>query len=250
MARDTDADWRLISESEPFYGVLTHPKFLRANLTEQVRRDFFATGDHDVRHFLSTIRARVDSGFDPLHALDFGCGVGRLALAMAPHARQVTGVDVSPSMLAEAEQERRARDAGNVSFRADLPADGYDWVNSYLVFQHILPEQGYELLAALLAGLSDGGVASIHLTAFRNVASLEGQLADIDLLAFDGRRVVAVRPVAEPATGLMRMYDYDMTRVLAIFAMAGCSNLWLEHLDHAGHHAFRILAQKRAAPTT
>jgi len=246
--RDTDADWQAISASEPYYGVLTHPNFLRANMTEQARRDFFATGDHDVQDLLATIRARIALDFKPQHAIDFGCGVGRLSLAMAHYARHVTGIDVSPTMLSEAEQERQARGATNVSFRSDLPSPGYDWVNSYLVFQHILPERGYDLLAALLDGLSADGIASIHLTAFRTVANLGGNLDDIALLTFDGRRVDTVHPVTAPTVGSMRMYDYDMTRVLAIFITAGLRLLWLQHLDHAGHHAFRIVAQKAKGP--
>jgi SAM-dependent methyltransferase len=37
-------------------------------------------------------------------ALDLGCGIGRVATALAPHMRSVLGVDVSPAMIAEAER--------------------------------------------------------------------------------------------------------------------------------------------------
>ena len=51
-----------------------------------------------------------------MDVLDFGCGIGRVAAAMAARARSVLGVDVSPAMIAAA----RARCAGqaNVSFVA------------------------------------------------------------------------------------------------------------------------------------
>ena len=39
---------------------------------------------------------------------DFGCGIGRVTAALAPHARRIVGVDVSASMVREA----RARTAG------------------------------------------------------------------------------------------------------------------------------------------
>lgn len=52
--------------------------------------------------------------------LDLGCGIGRVAAALAPVVGEVLGVDVSAEMVAEA--RRRVR-AGNVRFEA---SDGMD----------------------------------------------------------------------------------------------------------------------------
>jgi len=46
--------------------------------------------------------------------LDLGCGIGRLAAALAPHAAEVTGLDVSPGMIAAARQ--RCGGFGNLRF--------------------------------------------------------------------------------------------------------------------------------------
>ena len=46
--------------------------------------------------------------------LDLGCGIGRLAAALAPHAAEVTGLDVSPGMIAAARQ--RCDGFGNLRF--------------------------------------------------------------------------------------------------------------------------------------
>jgi SAM-dependent methyltransferase len=45
--------------------------------------------------------------------LDLGCGIGRVAAALAPHCRSVLGVDISPGMIAEA---RRRHALPNVRF--------------------------------------------------------------------------------------------------------------------------------------
>jgi SAM-dependent methyltransferase len=45
--------------------------------------------------------------------LDLGCGIGRVAAAIAPHARSVLGLDISPAMIAEA---RRRHFAANLRF--------------------------------------------------------------------------------------------------------------------------------------
>jgi SAM-dependent methyltransferase len=242
--RDTDADWRAISEVEPYFGVLSGAQFLRANLSVEAKANFYATGDAEIGHLLSTIRNKILLGFTPHYALDFGCGVGRLALAMGLHAEKVVGVDVSEWMLKAAEQERSARGVKNVLFQLDLPSGGYDWVNTSLVLQHIAPARGYELVAALLGGLTAGGVASIHVTAFRTVSHLESNFRDIAFLSFDGERMNVLQEAPQTAPGEMRMYDYDMTKVLSIFVNAGLGGLWIEHIDHGGHHAFRLYGRK------
>jgi SAM-dependent methyltransferase len=59
-----------------------------------------------VRAWTAVERARV---------LDLGCGFGRVALALAPHAAQVTGVDVSAAMVEQARE--RAAGAANLDFQ-------------------------------------------------------------------------------------------------------------------------------------
>ena len=50
-------------------------------------------------------------------ALDIATGTGHTALALAPHVASVIGIDLTPEMLAEAEQLRSERSAINVQFR-------------------------------------------------------------------------------------------------------------------------------------
>jgi SAM-dependent methyltransferase len=47
-------------------------------------------------------------------ALDIGCGIGRLEAALAPRLRMMTGIDVSPGMIEEA--QRRCAALANVEF--------------------------------------------------------------------------------------------------------------------------------------
>lgn len=51
-------------------------------------------------------------------ALDIATGAGHTALAIAPHVTSVTGLDLTPEMLAEADKLRRTRGINNVTFRA------------------------------------------------------------------------------------------------------------------------------------
>lgn len=79
-----------------------------------------------------------------MRALDVGCGVGRWSHLLAGRGAQVTGVDISPTMIAEA---RRRADQKGILQRcrfetqnlAELDAGGqYDLVLAVTVLQHIL----------------------------------------------------------------------------------------------------------------
>lgn len=98
--------------------------------------------------------------------LDLGCGTGALALRLARQGCQVTGVDVSPAMLAQA--ARRVRDEGladQVTLRelgvAELDtafADAsFDAVTATLLFSEISPDERDYALAQARRLLRPGG---------------------------------------------------------------------------------------------
>lgn len=61
------------------------------------------------------------------HALDVATGSGHTALALAPHVAWVTGTDITPEMLAEADKLRDHRGVANVTYSEadvhELPFD-------------------------------------------------------------------------------------------------------------------------------
>ena len=65
-----------------------------------------------VRWLLGRGYARADS-----QVLDLGCGIGRVAAALAPHVAHVQGIDISAGMIAEA--WRRHGTIANLSFAAN-----------------------------------------------------------------------------------------------------------------------------------
>jgi len=106
---------------------------------------------------MSILEAKF-SPFAQKTGADFGSGLGRLVFPMASVCDHVYGIDISPAMRAESAVQANARGLKNVEFVPALP-DGVtvDWINSYIVFQHILPRTGYELLRGLLSRLVIGG---------------------------------------------------------------------------------------------
>src|SRR5262245_48492313 len=130
------------SPEEPYFGVLTDPKFLRANLTDAARREFFASGETLVDFLWRTIQLRLAPDFGPTAILEYGCGPGRLAIPLARRAARragtVTAVDRSPAMLGTAREEAAAHGVGNIAFCApeELSAQTrFDFVVCYLVLQ-------------------------------------------------------------------------------------------------------------------
>jgi ubiquinone/menaquinone biosynthesis C-methylase UbiE len=76
------------------------------------------------------------------HVLDVAAGTGHLCRALAPYVGQVTAIDTTPEMLAEA--KRAAKEAGlnNITFEEGLAEnlpyakDSFDLVTSRLAFHH------------------------------------------------------------------------------------------------------------------
>jgi ubiquinone/menaquinone biosynthesis C-methylase UbiE len=74
--------------------------------------------------------------------LDLGCGAGHTALAVAPHAKHVTAVDLTPDMIHAASRLAESRGVTNATFRvadsASLPfADNtFDVVTSRVAAHH------------------------------------------------------------------------------------------------------------------
>lgn len=158
-------NWSELARREPYFAVLTEPRFLRSNLDADARREFFASGEADVAHLLTTISETLGGPFSPASALDFGCGVGRLSLPLAQRVARVVGVDIAPDMVAEAQRNAELLGVSNAEFVTRLDALGshrFDFVCSLIVFQHIPAREGLETLTRLLQLLAPGGVAAIH----------------------------------------------------------------------------------------
>src|SRR5580765_3504434 len=92
------ATWHALGEDDPLWAILSHPEKRGGRWNEA---DFFARGEIEIAaidvHCAALQRPRRRA-----RALDFGCGVGRLARALASRYGEVVGVDISSSMLAKA----------------------------------------------------------------------------------------------------------------------------------------------------
>jgi SAM-dependent methyltransferase len=174
-----DSGWESFARREPYFAVLTSPEFLRANLTAETERRFFATGEQYVAWMRRVIDERLVPEFAPLSTLEYGCGVGRLALPFARRPGRVTAVDRSPAMLDAARREAERHGVRHIEFLTPRelftgdpagPRPAFDLVNCYGVLQRLRPADGISLLRELVALITPGGVGVFHLP-FRSKAS-------------------------------------------------------------------------------
>jgi ubiquinone/menaquinone biosynthesis C-methylase UbiE len=168
MLYDPARQWELYGAVDPYYGVLSAPDYRRARIDAATHERFFETGRRHVAELITAVEAYAGPGFQLRRALDYGCGVGRLTLPLAERCEHVYGVDVSPSMLREAERNAERMSLSNVEWveadRLGALSGRYDLAHSSLVFQHIPVREGERIFATLLRGLRPGGVGVIEVT--------------------------------------------------------------------------------------
>jgi SAM-dependent methyltransferase len=226
---DTDKTWEYYGASDPYFGVLTSADFKSDRMSYEARTRFFESGQRYIELVMDVVREKLDASFQPARALDFGCGVGRLALPLARLCESVVGVDVSDSMLEHARGNASSAGLTNVSFaKSDdtlsKVSGTFDFLNSLIVFQHIPPPRGEAILRKLLSLLRDGGVGALHFTyGFDSATPLSRHAlvwAYTTLpLVWNARNLLKGRPFGEP---MMQMNQYDLNRLFRILQEEGC----------------------------
>ncbi len=252
-AVNSDNAWEQIGRDDPYYGVITDPRYTRQQLTPDRLDEFLASGQRHVDLVLRTIRDHLDPAFAPDTAVDFGCGVGRLLIPLAGQCRSVVGVDVSEAMLREARQNCRIRSLDGVELvKGDDSLSGltgkFDLILSHIVFQHIPSRRGEGLLDRLLAHLKTGGVAVVHLLYARDLpvtSRIAYRLRRSVPFAQGVLNVVTGRPWAEP---LMQMNCYDLARVFRIIHDHQCNNVFALSTNHDGAQGLVLFCQKAGQP--
>jgi len=162
------AHWDAWGREDPYWAVLTEPGKEGSRWDTEA---FFATGVREVDSLLAEVRGLVPS-LGTGAALDFGCGPGRLTQGLARHFASVTGVDIAPSMVAEAERHNRwpqrcrylLNDAGDLRCFADA---SFDFVCSLITLQHVEPRYARAYIAEFVRVTAPGGAICFQVPAAR-----------------------------------------------------------------------------------
>jgi SAM-dependent methyltransferase len=154
--------WERFARTDAEYYILAMPAW--TSRTPKGLEHFFASGRRDAKALLAETSPWITQWNV---AVEIGCGVGRLAIPMAPSFAQVRAVDVAPTMLAKLRDNCVREGVTNVRpYLADEAWDSpgtVDFVYSWLVFQHI--EDAGEIqryIDRIGACLRAGGVALLQ----------------------------------------------------------------------------------------
>ncbi len=240
---------------DPYFAVITNEKFRRAKLTDDAKREFFESGRYHVNYVLDAASRLLGRTIEPQRALDFGCGVGRVALPLAERVPQVVGIDVSPDMLDEMDRNAQAQSLRNVQGAlsdATLSAVSgtFDFVHSCITFQHIPPARGLRLFQRLVELLDAGGVGAIQITCAKSYhADTYGQpprpevppSAVVDLRA----RAVEQAASRDPE---MQMNAYNLSELAFILQAAGVTSFKADFTDHGGELGVFLFFEKPTSP--
>jgi len=249
----SDRDWERFARSDPYWAVVTDPRFTRGRLNQDGLRSFFEAGARHIDVIFDAIHRFVQPGFAPERALDFGCGVGRLTVPLARRARQVVAVDVSETMLREARANCAARGLANVAFRLSddrlsAVTEEFNLVHSFIVLQHIPCRRGERLFRALVARLADGGVGVIHVTYSKEPPapsrSFGGRLLGWARGCGRGVRALARGLGLHAGRPLMQMNDYHLNPLFLQLQGAGVRRVHVEYTDHGGCYGVILMFRK------
>jgi ubiquinone/menaquinone biosynthesis C-methylase UbiE len=163
--KELQRNWEGLAQRDPLWSICTDPSKKDGQWT---REDFFASGKNEVEMVLGYV-ARIGVCIDrTAPALDFGCGVGRLTRALAAYFPESCGVDISPTMIALAQELNddlpQCRFLLNEDDRLkSFPENSFAFVYSSIVLQHIPEPYSLKYLGNLVRVLKPGGVLVFQL---------------------------------------------------------------------------------------
>lgn len=235
MAKIKDI-WEYHGENNPYFAVSTFDKYKTENLNEEIKNEFFETGETHFIKVWNEINKYFINDFRPKRALDFGCGVGRLVIPLSEKCEEIVGVDISEKMIDLAKENCLKMNVTNVSFlqtedflQKDI--EKFSFIHSFIVMQHIEPTVGDKLLNRMLDLLEDDGIGVLHFT-YANISSafefFRFRLYR-DFPIVNGLKNLVKREKQEP---FVPMYLYDINKLLLKFQANNCHRCLLRYTYH------------------
>ncbi|HYL92816.1 MAG TPA: class I SAM-dependent methyltransferase [Alphaproteobacteria bacterium] len=219
--KELQRDWDHLAQTDPLWAICSDPSKRHQQWTVA---EFFATGEHEVGSvlsYLSSLRLHPDFAG---HALDFGCGVGRLTRALAARFQECWGVDVSPAMIQKAKELnadcRKCKFALNES--PDLRQFGsgqISMVYSSIVLQHMPRRQAEAYICEFIRVLKPQGILVFQVADRLKATAMERLRGQLALR----RRMRRVLPAARPDEDRMVMHCMSEREVRRALPAEGVS---------------------------
>jgi trans-aconitate methyltransferase len=214
---------------------------------DEAREAFYRSGEEHVERIFSATHAHFgQTNFEI--AVDFGCGVGRIAVPLARRCSSVIATDIAPTMLAITADRLQAEHVTNVTLQASQEFVGeetpIDLFHSFLVLQHIWPNDGMHILRRVLPRVRTGGMVAIHVPYWigGKLPRFPFRWARTHIPFFNAiANVVRGVPVRTP---FMQMNAYDLSAITALLGEIGFGTLVFLPEREAGSHSVIILGRR------
>lgn len=114
--------------------------------------------------------------------LSLGCGIGDTELLIAPHVREIVGIDLSPKAIEQARKDAGRAGIRNVRFLASDWREGmringrFDLVLGVFFFHHLTNSELAAVPRELAAALAPGGAVYALEPSARRLAGIVGKL--------------------------------------------------------------------------
>jgi SAM-dependent methyltransferase len=240
LKSNSDNNWEKFGREDPYFSILTDDKYHSANLSEDLKKEFFNSGHKYVVNVFEIIKKHINPSFYPQRTMDFGCGTGRLIIPMSQFSTHVVGVDISVDMLREAQRVCSSRGITNVSFArsddelSELINQKFDFIHSIAVFQHIDVHRGERIIRNMLSHLNPGGVGAIGVAYHVPMTILRR------IYCFVAHKIPMGRPLTNLLKGrnigapVMQMNPYNLNRLLLLLQEYGVSDIHLSFTESSG----------------
>ena len=241
--------WEYFGENDPYFAVNTLSEMRSETIDKETIALFFERGEEYIERIWNEIAENFIADFKPGRSLDFGCGVARMTLPIARRSKEAVGVDISQNMLDVAAENAKMFGVENVSFiRGDdtlsRVSGEFDFIHSFVVFQHIDPKIGERIFKKMVESLSQNGIGVLHFE-YANTVSTPAQNFRFrvyrDFPIVYSLRNLILRKRKEP---LIPMYRYNLNDLLLILQQNDCHNCHVRFSKH-GVEGVMLFFQKK-----
>jgi methylase of polypeptide subunit release factors len=210
--------WARLGAARPHFSVLTDAVFLPESIHENIE-SFWQSGEIEAEWIGEMLRQHGFGDRANGNCVEYGCGVGRVTMALARRFARVDAYDVSAGHLALANERARELGLSNVSFHqrtsALAPLASCHFFYSKIVFQHNPPPLIGQLIRLSLRTLVPDGVAIFQLP-----------------IHSPGYRFNLSEWLRQASSEDMEMHCFPLDQVLKIVAAEGCTTLEVRE-DHS-----------------
>jgi 2-polyprenyl-3-methyl-5-hydroxy-6-metoxy-1,4-benzoquinol methylase len=218
----------------------------RQHLEGEELERFLEGGRTDMGKLAADIERHTGESIDGRVALDYGCGVGRLAVPLAERCEHVYGLDLHTEMFTAAQANAERAGVGNVEWMASSQlaslAGRYDAFISMWVLQHIPSREGERILAQLVGGLRPGGVGVFNFTV-RPTRVLAG------FRLGPGGRVPVLGRI-DWWYGYQLVHSYSLSRIGEVLLEAGVNDWYVRWMARRGREWVEQAQRKRHPSVT